>query len=393
LQKADIAQLEQVGIDIRSEVKGEVGRLDGALESLDRKFTESLDRVAALEQAIKDQASAADLASLVKRLKSVEELSSSTTKRLDDTRDSLQHVVSAFGSIHHTRASLDPGLPLAMRATAEHVVNNFDVIFDSITNLKADVGTLHKLVRTKEGCDFSQIELRPPSDANWQDVPELPPLTKFNSVENIVTYIYEMVPQLQGYLTAMHAKILEPEIAVSTENPEIDAVKAEIGEIKVEIDGVKTEIDGVKTETGEVKTEITEVTTDIVDVKTALAELRAQFAQIPTKSDLTAAIKKIKGMQSDPLTSIGSVRCMACGREMQGVSGALTPEEAEKLLGSPSNFVVAGPSAAGPYSPIYSGNSMDAFDSAGILESPRSTRTFRSSTSARRRIYLPVSPK
>jgi hypothetical protein len=41
---------------------------------------------------------------------------------------------------------------------------------------------------------------------------------------------------------------------------------------------------------------------------------------------------------------------------------------------------------------MYTGNSMDAFDTAGIIESPRAIRSFTPRGSVRRKIQHPVTP-
>jgi hypothetical protein len=107
-------------------------------------------------------------------------------------------------------------------------------------------------------------------------------------------------------------------------------------------------------------------------------------------------VRKLQGGQDGDgatSTSIGIVKCIACGREMQQVAGAMTEDEASKLLGAAPNCVAAGPQIAAPFSPIYSASGSEAFDTAGLIESPRAVRPFRATISVRRKLQIPAPPK
>jgi hypothetical protein len=304
---------------------------------------------------------------LVRRLRILEDTSNATVSKLELTRDSLLHVASGFASVSRAKVSLDGGLQRTMKGTADYIINNFARIFDSLTNLNSDVKTLLELAETRQKFDFDGLELRPASTSNWKDAPKLPHLNKFESVENMADFIYELLPKLQGYLIAMHNKIVDS--------------AGKMGEFA---DKTDTQLN------------FSAINSDLREIEVQLMELKSRVARAATKNDILNALKKSATAQSssgETQTAIGTVRCIACGRTMEQVIGALTEEQADKLMGAPPNCVAAGAPTGTPYSPMYTGVAAESFDSAGMMESPRSVRPFRASAVSRRKIQIPMAPK
>lgn len=81
-------------------------------------------------------------------------------------------------------------------------------------------------------------------------------------------------------------------------------------------------------------------------------------------------------------TAIGRVKCIACGRDINQVTGASNEEELLKTLGNAPNshtFQIGSRVVGVQYT------NRDKFDSA-IIESPRSVRPFRPASQMKTRI-------
>lgn len=81
-------------------------------------------------------------------------------------------------------------------------------------------------------------------------------------------------------------------------------------------------------------------------------------------------------MNQEGQTAVGRMRCMACGREIPQVVGAITEDEAQRILGPPPNSQVYRGKTTN-YGVLY--REKEGFDS-GIVESPRSIRPFKPAT-------------
>jgi hypothetical protein len=73
-------------------------------------------------------------------------------------------------------------------------------------------------------------------------------------------------------------------------------------------------------------------------------------------------------------TAVGRVKCMACGRDIPQVTGAITEAEAQRALGSAPNSMAY--KSVGPAKVGIVFQTKEGFDS-GIVESPRSIRPFK----------------
>ena len=298
-----------------------------------------------------------DLDGIEKRLKTLEDTANATTLKLQRTRDSVQYIASAFASINDTDVALDGDLKRVMKSTADHVIQNFAELFDKIKNIASEVG------KGRHDIDFDGRVLRPDAPANWRDQPKLPDLDKFHSVEDNVDYVYELIPRLQGYLNAMHGRIMDYDNMISN---------------SVNRDEIASNMNGMQDKLNSLEDQI--------------AALRAAFGKVATRNDIVAAVKKAQlGINiDDGQTAIGYVRCIACGSQIPQVSGAMTEEEATEQLGAAPSCLATSPSGR-TFSAMYT-NSTDAFDSGRLVESPRSVRPFRASLNARRKIAMPTTP-
>jgi hypothetical protein len=377
-EKADKTDLEMRCGDLRTDLMAVLNSLrrdiDARVSSLELDASSTngrLDHAETQLQTLQDLPrgpSAADFDRALSRLKEVESQSAAIATKLQSTRDAVQHVASAFGSIHQSRISIESGLQRGLRSTAEHIRNNFSLLFDGVSRLSSDVSRLTDgPAGQRYDTDFSTIDLRPAAPANFADPPKLPRLAKFRDVGDIVSYIYDTVPRLQGFLDAMHGKIAEvadivPDLAVRAG---VELTLAQLG-------------------------------SNVAELQRSVADVRVHVGRAATKGEVTAIARRLQGIQDGDAatsTSIGIVKCIACGREMQQVAGAMTEDEADRLLGAPPNCVAAAPQSDAPFVPIYAASGSEAFDTAGMIESPRAVRPFRATVAVRRKLQIPAAPK
>ena len=153
-----------------------------------------------------------------------------------------------------------------------------------------------------------------------------------------------MVPKLQGYLLAMHNKILDNTEGISNIMSK-EALDNMLEKIKAAI----------------------------LEMDNDLTELKDGISKNLTRGDVLQMIKdtlKLEGRIEG--TSIGGVKCIACGRDMPLVNGALTEDEAAKRLGLPPNSI-AFINSLGANTQLFS--NADSLKK-GINETPRSVRSF-----------------
>lgn len=346
--KASMKDLDQLKDDLRKE-------FDSKLEDLEEKVSKQIDkRIREVENNLKDKIGGLDqLGDLAKRLKSLEDSFTNNNKMLITTHEAVKCLATAYGGLSKTAAPLDNNLMKVLNGSTNQVVNNFKIIFDALTQFKGDLGMLmDKVNNYKEPTagvtiDLSDINPRPGYVASWRDNPELPQITKFDNINEAVDYIYQLIPKLQGYLNAMHGKIVDN---------------------TSDLDGM------IDKETLEKLLE--KLRQAIIDMDDDLTELRKGMNKSLTRADVIALIKALTN-QEDTSTSVGTVRCIACGRETTVVNGAMTEDEALKRLGAPPNSLAYMTIGGGSnYGQLYTGN--DTMDRE-FNESPRSKRPFRAS--------------
>ena len=203
--------------------------------------------------------------------------------------------------------------------------------------------------------DITSIHPYPPVAAHWRDPPELPPIHPFLNIGEVVDYIYRIVPRLQAHMTAMQAKIVENAGEISN--------KVERMVIEKMFEKFQTVISGLSKR---------------------VAELKEGYDRTPSRDEINSIVTSmIKMISQESQTSIGRLRCIACGREIPQVTGAMSEDEAINALGPVSNstvFHVHEPSNIG----VRYGDT-EHFDSE-IVEAPLSIRPNKIST----QVILPL---
>jgi hypothetical protein len=218
---------------------------------------------------------------------------------------------------------------------------------------------IEKRVVTREiiGADpllnFAEFRPYPAVAAHWSDPPELPPIYQFKSLGNFVDYFYRVMPKLQAHLTAIQGKIVDLDGAFDS--------KVDRGLVEKMFD----RFHGV-----------------VSELKNGLDDLKNALEQTATREEINGIIEDLLGsLNMETETSIGRVKCIACGREMNKVAGALTEAEIARALGNPPNSIAFHASASHAIGVAF--QSREGFDSA-IVESPRALRPCRP---------IPVRPK
>jgi hypothetical protein len=257
-----------------------------------------------------------------------------------------------------------------MANTADHIRSRFAAISDRIDRLGRELQALKDAMpEQRQETDFGRLELQPPFFTVWNEPPDLPALRKFESHENAIEYIYRLMPKLQGYLNAIHLKLtdVDNQLPAFARREDTDGAEANVADLSQSVEMLAKH----------------------------LQDMRGMMGKMANKDEIVAALRKVHAPPAqgpDMRTAIGCVKCMACGRDMAQVSGAMPEEEATKMLGAPPNCVATGSPSALPFAPMYTANTMEAFDTARIIESPRAGRSFRAISAARRKIQHPVAP-
>ena len=296
---------------------------------------------------------------LTERLQTLEETVFNNGKKLHLTREAVQQIASAISLFNNTSAKLDNNLFDTLKKSVTSVTSNIQSLFAALAQLKDVVSAQTIIDRrsnepvtvTREGSndfDITSIHPYPSMVAHWRDPPELPLIHPFLNMGEVVDYIYRLVPKLQAHLTAMQAKIVENasdilgKVDKSLVEKMFEKFQSVIGEMAGRVDELKDAIEQTAT-----RDEINDMVEDILN-----------------------------SMNQEGQTAVGRMRCMACGREIPQVVGAITEDEAQRILGPPPNSQVYRGKTSN-YGVLY--REKDGFDS-GIVESPRSIRPFKPAT-------------
>jgi Skp family chaperone for outer membrane proteins len=263
--------------------------------------------------------------------------------QLKKTSDHVQTIASAYASLARTSAPLDSDLPRTLFNTSQHVHSNFTKIFDTLKDLRNRIDTCYdsasaiprEVTVEAPKIDLSKLHLRGESPATFEDPPDLPELHRFSEIAEPVDYIYELVPRLQGILRCHHAKISSLERPPPELQDMLERVRASMARMGRELE-----------------------------------ELRGKLGQGVSRSDVARMIRNSHGVDDDDggdETAVGIVHCIACGREMRQVVGAMTEHEALRVLGAPVTSI---PIATGTIGQMYTNSKTINRN----RESPRSVR-------------------
>jgi hypothetical protein len=216
----------------------------------------------------------------------------------------------------------------------------------------ADRGGIEKKVIVREnvvvGQDVNFADLRPypAPTVHWTDPPMLPGIYQFGDIAAVVDYIYRLVPKLQAHLSAMQEKVVDLDRLFESKSD------------RVLVEKMFERFQAV-----------------IAEMKTGIDDLKDGLEQTATRDEINGIVEEIfNQMNIESETSIGRVKCIACGRDIHKVAGALTETEIARAMGTPPNSMAFHSRVSSPVGMQFT--STDGFNSA-ITESPRAVRPFK----------------
>jgi hypothetical protein len=128
----------------------------------------------------------------------------------------------------------------------------------------------------------------------------------------------------------------------------------------------------------------------IGDMEDGLSELRRGLTRNLTRSEVSQMINEAISVSANTQTAVGTIRCMACGKESRQVTGATGEGEATRRLGTPTNalalLTIAGGGRVGE---MYS--SPEQLQPG--IETPKAMRPFRASYKVTRQAVSKPPPK
>jgi hypothetical protein len=358
--------LNQADIDLGHRIDD----LDAALTELETKFTTQLaEAVQQLRDEIAESAVRApevqevsisqpndyskDIMAITARMAAIEGDSQASKLVVSKCREDIDQLARALGTLESQKTAMESIFQRSLNGAVSKIVEALNHCIDCVRDLGLKVDALAARVqapRVPPEPDLYHLHLRPEIHPDWTQEPQLPKLTRFGKIAEAVDYKYAMVPKLQGYLSAIHNRLLET---------------ADLYPTREEVQGVLDEI---------------------LNKLDDLGDVRKSLFRYVTKSDLASVLKRLgHDLDLDAPTAVGRVRCVACGRDVPQIAGAMTEREVIRSLGVPTNSI-AGKAGMGQ---LFSDSA--EVDSA-IVESPRSKRPFKASIHVLRRRDARVNP-
>lgn len=352
-------------------LKNENSSLSDRVDKLESRVDQNDEKISNLESELsklKDQISNLDSSDTESKISEALEKIKNLSDMVNENREYINTIATAYSLVNNggvnnntngpDNSILGPSLKRTLYSTSDYITRNFKKLQDAIkalqNNEKQDSPTVieRKIDIDLSGLNYNGSEI----PAKFEDEPQLPPIRKFNEVPQAVQYMYDSFPKLQGFLKALHGKL-------STIKSDFDP----------------STFDNL----------LATIRKALADMASDLDALKKQSGKGLTKADVMRMIRDFLDQQEydddHDETSIGYVRCIACGREINKVAGAMTEAQAYKSLGAPSNSLAFRPYIGDHLIRQSFGNSDDVDKS--YYESPRSRRPKRSS-----RKYKPHPP-
>jgi hypothetical protein len=260
----------------------------------------------------------------------------------------LQTIASAFAALNKAQATLDASLPRTLLNATQHVTHTFTKIFEALRDLKTQVDNPPPPPEPPR-IDLSGLHPHDAEEVPFQETHSLPDLTEFTDIRDSVAYIYEAAPRIQAILNAHHSKIEELDV-----RPPPEAVHSDENLMQELVNKIRTAMAAMSRELNELRTSV-------------------EGTKTLTRADVARMIRDMQAPEDNDETAIGCVHCIACGREIRQVVGALPAEEVDKALGVPPSSVVRTSSTAGQLGQMFgTGSPLEH-----IMDSPRAPRPIR----------------
>ncbi|KAK8900577.1 hypothetical protein M9Y10_002906 [Tritrichomonas musculus] len=351
-QKPNRSELEKAKDNLRQEIEDKLNQFQSELtEQVENKIHE-------LEKKVRDQlGNVSELKQFSNRLAINEELANQNRSQVSELRGYLQTVIESYGAINNSVPVLNEHLHKVLLGSTNLVTNNFKSIFDTLNQYKADFNQCfddlknlrEELSKEQErnknaiSIDFTKIDPQPEFKTNWRTKPILPEMFKFTNITEVIEYFYNLESKLQGYLSAMHERVIDNTVGLenATDKATLDKLLEKLRRAILEMDS-------------------------------DLTELRNGIGKNLTRKEVLKMIGEALHPDENDGTSIGTVKCIACGRDTPIVNGAIPENEAIKKLGIPPNSLTL-LNLNGSNTQMYS--SLSTLK-AGINEAPKSVRSF-----------------
>ncbi|OHS93576.1 hypothetical protein TRFO_40165 [Tritrichomonas foetus] len=364
-QKPGRNELDKIREDLRNEFADKMQQMQSDM------FDHIDDRVSKIEKHVNEQlCGLTEVTQLAQRLSLTEEVSNRNQSSISELQNHIQSIATSYGGINGAKPLLNDSLQRVLNGSTNLVVNNFKNIFESINKMKTDLkqcqDDLNKVIEDeankklnleKELFDLSEFDPQPDFTCNWKEMPELPKLNKFEHIVESIEYLYGLVPKLQGYMIAMHNKIVD------------------------NADGLQNAMDK-----DTLDRLFDKLRRAVLEMDQDLAELKQGVGKNLTKKDVLQIINEVLKLdEAEQGTSIGGVKCIACGRDMPAVNGAMTETEANKRMGLPPNSI-AFINNMGASTQLFS--SLNSLKN-GINEAPKAMKSFHACKVSKRPISRP----
>jgi hypothetical protein len=350
-------EVDSLANDIR---KSFDDRLNSFAELLGERVQAGLDR---LERDVqKKLQSMDDMVEINARVAAVEGVAQSAKVRATELQDQVRSIAIAYGEVSGNVISFERDLHKQLSSSTTFITQHFRSISDTLSKLGHEVAHLREAGPQQKldakRFDISDLRPRPQFLASWRDPPDLPPIFKFQDIRDLVDHVYDLEPHLQGHLTAIHNRIVETVGALERciDRPALDLMIEKLRRAIVDMDN----------EIGELRRSLTKSLTR--------ADVMGMIAQAMTAAGTEAAE-----------TAVGAVRCMACGKEIRHVVGALAEADAMRRFGNPTNTLALQQSkGGGRVGELYSSP-----EQLQGIESPRAVRAFRGVKLSKQQIPKP----
>lgn len=243
--------------------------------------------------------------------------------KIDENRDYINTIATAYSMINNSSLSnsspqdsiLGPSLKRTLYNTTDYVSRTLKKLLDQMKSLQSglnqskDAPTIIENTREIDlsGLKFIGTEI----PTKFDETPQLPSLHKFNEVPEAIQYMYDSIPKLQGILKAIHSKVASINNTQSSDFDQ-DAFDKLSDTIRKALENMEAELN----------------------------LLRNQTNKGLTRADVMRMIREMLDdgdYDDDQATAIGYVKCIACGREMKQVVGAMGENRAIRTLGAPPN--------------------------------------------------------
>ena len=312
---------------------------------------------------------------------------SKNTDDINQTRNYLQAQTNAYAGINNKKAPLTDSLASVLFGTTDFIKSKFKEMetlkgeLEELKNREPEKIEVPVPVFNEEDIDITKLSLRGDFRPTIDMPPDLPKLSKFDRLPQAVDYIYELEPIMQGYMYAMHDALTD---MLKKVNDIEDRESEKSTTQSVDPKELENKFDAI----------LKKIQSALRDMVTDLDDLKKGVRNGLSKKEIMDLIEQALNNHEEPETdsSIGALKCIACGRDVNKVRGAVPEIDALKTLGAPPNSIMFQSSFMTPsyIQSVFSNDVAFENSTSHIIESPRGSKNTRSSC---RVVRKPKSPE